>query len=364
MKVLHLPTIIGGNSWSLSQGERRLGWSSEVLNAGINPFGYSTDIDLGLDDRSGRWHRLARTASAFMELRTRYDVFHFNGGISLMHAPRFGLPLLELPFYPARSKLFVTFQGCDARQKFPTMQRTPVAACHDPACYGGACNSGARDRQRRGIIEKFARHVEHFWAVNPDLLNFLPEGVSSFLPYAVLVKDENDYPPSRDDVLRIAHAPTNRVAKGSQAILAAIDRLSARYPGKVELILIEGKSHEEALQLYQHADLVIDQILIGWYGAFAVEAMMLGKPVIARIDDNDLHFLPPEFARALSGAVISAEPSTIDAVLAEWATDKDRLVEQGRRARAFARRWHSPEAVARITTGYYRTSTDGVIKGA
>ena len=33
--------------------------------------------------------------------------------------------------------------------------------------------------------------------------------------------------------------------------------------------------------MYAQADLVVDQVLIGWYGALAVETMAMGKPVIA-----------------------------------------------------------------------------------
>ena len=31
MKILHLPTSVGGNSWGLAQGEKALGLDSKVL---------------------------------------------------------------------------------------------------------------------------------------------------------------------------------------------------------------------------------------------------------------------------------------------------------------------------------------------
>ena len=42
-------------------------------------------------------------------------------------------------------------------------------------------------------------------------------------------------------------------------------------------------SNEEVIKLIQRADLVIDQLVIGWYAMFAIEAMSLGKPVICNL---------------------------------------------------------------------------------
>ena len=35
---------------------------------------------------------------------------------------------------------------------------------------------------------------------------------------------------------------------------------------------------------YAAADLVVDQLNVGWYGLFSIEAMALGKPCIVRLD--------------------------------------------------------------------------------
>jgi hypothetical protein len=36
----------------------------------------------------------------------------------------------------------------------------------------------------------------------------------------------------------------------------------------------------------QESDIVIDQLLVGWYGVFAVEAMAYGKIVLCYLDDS------------------------------------------------------------------------------
>ena len=72
-----------------------------------------------------------------------------------------------------------------------------------------------------------SRYVKHMWAVNPDLLNFLPPEKSSFLPYAVYTeyKDIPAFDFSRRK-LKIVHAPTNRACKGSDIITGVIGELS------------------------------------------------------------------------------------------------------------------------------------------
>ena len=66
-----------------------------------------------------------------------------------------------------------------------------------------------------------------------------------------------------------------------------------------EFILIEGLSHSEARHLYQTADLLVDQLFVGWYGGLAVECMALGKPVICYIREEDLAFLPAQMRQDL-----------------------------------------------------------------
>ena len=51
----------------------------------------------------------------------------------------------------------------------------------------------------------------------------------------------------------------------------------------VELDLVEGVPHDEARERYARADIVVDQLGAGWHGVFALEAMALGKPVLAHL---------------------------------------------------------------------------------
>ncbi|WP_029165762.1 glycosyltransferase [Aminiphilus circumscriptus] len=357
MRVLHLPTSVGGNSWGLSQGERRIGLESRVLNIGINYLAYQADEIIYVPECSflRKPIKFIKSLSAFLKNRNKYDIFHFNFGSSLLDYPKYGMYALDLPFYSAKAKLFVTYNGCDARQKYPTMQRTSIAACHNPLCYKGMCNSGEQDRIRRRKIAKLALYVDHMFAVNPDLLWFLPEAKASFLPYTVANWfEETDRPPLlTKKKLRVVHAPTNRECKGSDIILKALYDLETIFPGEIETILVEGKSYSEALAIYRDADLIVDQVLVGWYGGLAVEVMRMGKPVAVYIREEDLRFIPPDMRKDLNDAFIRVQPDTINEVLGRFVADRQALREKAENAYHYVQKWHDPVKIALQVKEYY-----------
>jgi hypothetical protein len=237
------------------------------------------------------------------------------------------------------------------------MARTRIAACHDASCYHGLCEYGRFDALRARAIAKMARHVHHLWAVNPDLLHFLPQDKSSFLPYTVAnAKVEWRPADASHRRLRIVHAPTNRAAKGSAHILAALERLRSTHGERFEVQLIEGVPYDDALRMYAQADLIVDQILVGWYGALAVETMLMGKAVIARIAREDLKFIPAQMARDVVEAVIDAEPATIEETLRRCIEDREFVRRRIDAGAAYARRWHDPRYVAGITKNAYEAA--------
>ncbi|MBM3223727.1 MAG: glycosyltransferase family 4 protein [Candidatus Tectomicrobia bacterium] len=356
LRVLHLHSDVGGNAWHLAKGECLLGLQSKVLTSRTNWMQYPADIELHLENNRSRMGKLAQLVITFLRYRSAYDIFHFNFGSALLHYPQMFMNQLDIPFYPANSHIFVTYNGCDARQKDLTVAMNPVAPCHNPNCFGGACNDGSLDHARRNGIKKMAHYARHLWAKNPDLLNFLPPKKSSFLPYAVSMSGE---PPSfkpGTGRLKILHAPTDRIIKGTQYLLDALNRLRGSHGDCFELMLVENMIHCDALKLYRAADLVVDQLHIGWYGGFAVEAMLLGKPVIAWIATKDLHYIPAAMARDLEDGLICASPGTLYEVLATFIENRARLADYAEAGYLYARKWHDPVYVASITKRKYEES--------
>jgi hypothetical protein len=343
----------------LAQGEKALGLLSDVLVLESTWLSYPADRILLKKPNNSLIRKVVNFTTLMKEvsrLRGNYDVFHFNFGTSLIDLWRIGLPLMDLPFYKKKGKIVVTYNGCDARQKYPTIKRVSFSACHNDYCYQGICNNGVRDDVKRIKISKFDRYADAIFAVNPDLLYFLPTR-SNFLPYTIADWSQIETQPYRsvDRIMRIVHSPTNRMAKGSDLIIQALDLLKKRYGNILEVTLIENVPYRKAREIYAKADLAIDQILIGWYGGFAVEAMKMGKPVMAFIRKEDLKFLPQAMAAECEKAIIQADPSTIYKKIAEIIEDPSMLKTYRVAALDYVHRWHNPLHVAGIAKSFYES---------
>jgi glycosyltransferase involved in cell wall biosynthesis len=131
------------------------------------------------------------------------------------------------------------------------------------------------------VIDKISRYADRIFYVNPDLAVSLPES-AEFLPYAHV--DLRDWQPLRSGDGKgtpvVVHAPFRRGVKGSEYVIEAVRRLQQEGV-PIEFVLLEGKTREEARRIFERADLLVDQLILGWYGGIAVELMALGKPVVA-----------------------------------------------------------------------------------
>ena len=91
--------------------------------------------------------------------------------------------------------------------------------------------------------------------------------------------------------LRIVHAPSDPKVKGTEYVIKAVEELKNE-GYKIELDLVKNMPHQEAVEHYKRADIVVDQLLVGWYGVFAIECMALGKPVCVYIREDLKSYLP------------------------------------------------------------------------
>lgn len=101
------------------------------------------------------------------------------------------------------------------------------------------------------------------------------------------------------------HCPSNRAIKGTEHIIQAAEEIQAE-GYELSLIVLERMPHECVLRAIGRADVVIDQLLIGWYGMAAIEAWALHKPVICHIRPD----LP-------AAPACPADPSTIKDAMRE-----------------------------------------------
>jgi len=89
--------------------------------------------------------------------------------------------------------------------------------------------------------------------------------------------------------LRLVHAPNHRNLKGTDHILKAVQELQEEGID-IELVVLEALPNTDVLRAIRVSDVVVDQLVIGWYAMFALEGMVLGKPVVCHFRD-DFHDL-------------------------------------------------------------------------
>jgi len=90
--------------------------------------------------------------------------------------------------------------------------------------------------------------------------------------------------------LKIVHAPTNRIVKGTKYILEAVEKLKEE-GYDFDFILVEKKTHDEAMKIYEDADIIIDQLTYG-FTLFSIESMAMGKPVLTYIREDLIKYYP------------------------------------------------------------------------
>jgi glycosyltransferase involved in cell wall biosynthesis len=117
---------------------------------------------------------------------------------------------------------------------------------------------------------------------------------------------------------------------------------------RIDLIEPTGIPNKEVRFLQAQADIFLDMLTFGWFGANIREAMMLGKPVICFIRPEWLESVREEIpAYAAELPIVSATPQTVESVLRDLIAHPEKRLEIGRRSREFAVKWHSASAAGK-----------------
>jgi hypothetical protein len=360
MKVLHGPVNVGNQPWALSRAERRLGIFSDLVIRNGTWLNYPADRILSRDG-SGFLEIVARSVLFGLGAPWKYDVLHFYFGQTFLSPGRsfFRSLLLErisnhcstIDLRVAKMlgrKRFMTLQGCDARLAGEGNLRNDWTMCATGRCSLYQTCIETLDRRRRYMISEVLPFFDRVFYLNPELGHVVPEG--QFLPYASVEIEKFDVKlPSTEGRPIIVHAPSDGNIKGTPMILNALEQLKSRYD--FDLVLVEKKTHEEALALYRSADIAIDQVLAGWYGGFAVEMMAMGKPVACYIRQQDVKFVPTAMRDDLP--LLQIDPRRLVDDLAAILERRAEWQNIGKRSRRYVERWHNPDHIAKAMLDAY-----------
>ncbi len=155
--------------------------------------------------------------------------------------------------------------------------------------------------------------------------------------------------PSQNGPLKLLHAPNHREIKGTRHILRAVDEL--RTEGlNIELTMLERVPNEEVRRMILEADVIVDQLVIGWYAMFAIEAMASGKPVICHLrrDLEELYVATGLLQGFDEIPIIRADAFSFKEVVRNLYVNRDILEVAAGKGRGYIERHHSVEAISLV----------------
>ncbi len=301
---------------------------------------------------SSRYIYLLRYVYLFVLALRRYRCLYiyFNGGPLGLLGARFGIELLRKmePFLYklARVRVVVLPYGNDVQE----MSRSP-----NPLFKHAVAQDYPGHRSRRQTVadqvDRWTKHADHIIS-GCEWVDYMYHWDTLMLAHfsidVDLWKPVGQPPAGSSAKLRILHAPNHRAIKGSQYFINAVGELIAEGLD-VELVLVEHLPNDEVRKIMASVDIVADQLIIGWYAMFALEAMAMEKPVLCylRGDLKQLYMVagliaPDEIP------IINCTPLTVKEVIRDLATNRGKLPEIGRRSREYVIKHHSTQAVGQV----------------
>lgn len=332
MKVFHGLVNYGTQAGLLAQGLRDEGIDAISVVYDDSFFQRQIDVNVIRDINSNnpivrRFKRLCFLLSMFR----RYNVFHFYFGKTLLPHN------IDAPFYNLfGKKVVMEYLGTDI----------------DLWLGKNGVDGHGRKIDRVKLVKrvyKQARQFDRQLVCAPCYYQYVDNSI--ILPLALDLSSFNYHPincyPGK--VLTIMHCPTNRQQKKSDYIEAALDKLKSEgYRFKYKCIT--NVSHEQLKQEYISSDIVIDQ-LNGWFGTVSIEAMALGRPVVAGYHPHLCHF----DERYENMPIINADIYNVYDVLKDILEGKYNLEEISKRSREFVMRTHDLKSVTKQLIGIYES---------
>ncbi len=363
-------------SWYLSRELRKLGWRADVLNVDSNPdsqkFYHGEDFkfkyNLPIIDH-------AKQIIFYIVALFCYDVFHFIG----VHGLNFGS--MSIPkdlqvrlLKKLGKKIVYTHNGCldGVSQTSFSSWSNPESACDvchwkdvpsacsdernlawgklrnslaDYQCAIGGIRKDYNDDPRVHEVPEFYCLDSEFW--NPKIY-IPPQYRLCYAPGTIKIYHAVGNFDLRTD------PKTQRNIKSTHIYVPLIQRLKDE-GYLVDLFFAKDIPNKEVRYYQVQADIIVDMLTVGWFGANAREALMLGKPVVCYIRPEWLENVRqqiPEYVAELP--VISATPDTVYDVMVDLIRNPEKRMGIGRKSREFALKWHSAKAGALRMDKIYR----------
>lgn len=361
-KIAHFPTDLGMRAYSLCKAERELGLDSWVIIRYIGSHSSDSFSVLYSPNPILYTWRLLRAFQRNLEA----DIIMANAGSSLFDFNSNGLNLLDIPIYKSLGKrIFVTYQGCDIRlcEYCPVRISLPKSLFCPNMQYSSYKNF---DRVKLRKLNIWMRYADAILGITPDLC--LIDGIE-YTPHAKYLYNINDIVTEKGKnechKIRICHMykagiPGAGYLKGTQLIENTLKAILVKYPNNVEYIPFSGLSWENCLKFITTCDILIDQVVMGWYGGISVEASLSGTLPVAYIDKSLLRFVPRDMRDNLPVMALE-DKNQLFSVLEGLILNRDKLYQETIRCYHSALTFHEAKNVARqIISKYYISNKESL----
>ena len=334
--VLHGLTHAAGQPYALSRVLNS--WSKKFkaksLSIAEHKFGASSDLIINN-------FRLLRAVDVFTlleKLREEFKIFHLHARSFFWSPPSYVENFSDLAFIKSiGGKIVFNFRGTEARipSEFSRVNKYSYSD-HDPLGTKEIYN----DESIKKLIDNISKYADKILVPDEELKHYVKG--ASILPRTILSTSTINQPRNKN-FLRILHAPSNSGVKGTDIILQAVEDLKNE-GFEFKFILLKNKNNKEVIDEISKADLVIDQILIGSYGVFSVEALSLGKPIICYLNETIFTDDHP---------FISANPENIKNKLKKVLNGEINLQEYQKKSKKYFEQNFTNSIVCEKLTSYY-----------
>jgi hypothetical protein len=235
----------------------------------------------------------------------RFDIFHFFSGETILTRK---LRRFELKIYKLLGKRVVMhFVGSDIRsEEYLSNKEKNIHQFLKGEDFG----EKSMPYQKK-LIADAETYADFVIVSTPDLKKIIPNSVyyPVVLDYQKFLDEISSIPikQKNNNEVVILHSPSSvkkSNLKGTSHITTVLNKIASSNKYNVRLVLpaennVDRKtnysaSRYELFSYYKEADIVVDQMIIGWYGLLSVEALVAGKHVVSYVDESLKKELFPE----------------------------------------------------------------------
>lgn len=332
LRVLHGTMEIANQMCLLTRGLKKIGLKADSCNYYPNYLSYKSDYTYDILRMQESEDMLDFYSDITQRYINNYDIFHFHFSTSLS-PDNTDLPLL----LGAGKKVFMHHWGSDVRLYSKAVRLSKYVKVK------------YKDEDAIKLkLENLSKYIDTCIVGDYELYEYVKDYYNKI--YVVPVAMDLDELKPAEEISNtrplVVHAPTSKFIKGTEYIVKAVDELKLKYD--FDFKLVANMTNECAKDIYRQADIIIDQLLVGCYGVFAIESMALGKPVITYISE----FMQDKYPKDLP--IFSANPDNIREQLEILLKDKSLRKELGLKGRIYAEKYHDVNKVCQRLMDIYK----------